>query len=497
MSQPGVLNTLRGFGAANRSSSGALRLWLYGLGMLLPLVAFTWRYPLGPHALSLTDIGKLSGYGRAEFAGFVVGLAALFGLYLLALHESQRLGTREALPIVFTCATLMAAAMALMYPTNAIDIYLYAVRSRLWTSYGANPLSAFPADFPADVWFHFSGGEWAGRGSPYGPLWNLLAAPITWAAGDRILLALLGFKALAIAALLGGGWAIARALAASGTGSPTTGAICYLWNPLVLWEGIGNGHNDVVLVLPVLLALWAWAARRDRLVIPLLVAATLIKYVAAPLVVLAAIALWRRAAGRGKRRALLAWSLSLSLAVATLALFPFYDLAAARASLADQGGVLHTSPQSVAVALLNDHYPAEAVRSWAALLGAGAVYLALCWHAGVVWRRPEHLARACFEVLFVLVLVGLGNARPWYVIWLVGIAALLPWGWPAWRAIAWSSGALAGYGFFIWVEAWWQPGYDAVQTIGVALMLAGTLALTAAEIGLAATQRHRHSSGWL
>src|SRR5262249_35175896 len=146
--------------------------------------------------------------------------------------------------------------------------------------------------YPGDPWMAYITPEWASRVSPYGPLWQLIAAPITALAGDDIVVALVGFKLLMAVCFMAGGWVIARTLAAAGAAGSATGALLYLWNPLVIWEGIGNGHNDVLLALILLLALYAWASRHDRWVIPLLVVAALIKYVSLPLIPLAAIALW-------------------------------------------------------------------------------------------------------------------------------------------------------------------------------------------------------------
>src|SRR5918992_3683482 len=96
----------------------ATRLWLYGLGMLLPAVGFAWRYPLRGNSDQLTDIGKLADYQRAEFAGYVGGLALMFLLYLLALREARRLPPARALPAVFGSGAALAAAMAAMYPVS-------------------------------------------------------------------------------------------------------------------------------------------------------------------------------------------------------------------------------------------------------------------------------------------------------------------------------------------------------------------------------------------
>ena len=462
------------------------RLWLYGLAMLAPAVGFARRYPLRGNAERLTDIGKLAGYGAAEFAGYVGGVAAMFLLYGLALRESRRLPARRALPAVFICGGALAATMAWLYPLTAIDLFIATVRSRLLTTHGADPLAARPADFPDDPLMAFASREWSDNVSPYGPLWNLIAAPVTALAGDDLPLALAGFKLLAVGALLLGGWVITRAVAAEGGDGigGATGPLLYLWNPLVLWEGAANGHNDVVMTVPLLLALLAWQRGRLRLVVPWLVVAALIKYVAVPLIPLAAVALWRRVgatAGWPARGRLAAESAALSGLVAAVAFAPFYDLGAVRASVAAQGGIVLTSPAAVAIGLLNDAIPGVDARRW--VMGAGVAILAggLASLALALWQRPERLPRAAFEALFLFLLVATWNFRAWYLIWPVALAALLPWGWPARRAVAWSAGGLAGYALFIWIWHWWPADFGTIEAIAVPLMTGPALLLTLAE----------------
>jgi len=461
--------------------------------MLVPAVGFARRYPLPGNAAGLTDIGKLAEYGVAEFTGYVGGLAAMFLLYALALREAGRLPAGRALPAVFGIGAGLAAAFALMYPVNAIDLFIYAVRSRLLTSHGVDPNAAMPlAYWEIDPLMRFASREWADEVSPYGPLWNLIAAPITAVAGDGLLVALLGFKALAVAALLLGGWLIARALTRGGEGvggEPAVGALFYLWNPLVLWEGIGNGHNDVVMAVPLLLAFLDWERRRDSRVFPWLVVAGLIKYVAAVLLPLAAVALWRRAAEPAARRRLVGRSAGLSLAAAAAALFPFYDVGAIRSSLAAQAGIFATSPAAIAVGLLRDRMPEAAAERAVSAVGLAVFAAGLAWWAAVVWAEPGRLPRAAFEALFLFLLVAAWNWRPWYLIWLAALAALLPWGWPAWRTIAWGAGGLAGYALFIWGWHWWPVEFQTIQRVAVPLMTGPALALTLVEAGRAVGRR--------
>ena len=470
--------------AASTRGRSAWRLWLYGIGMLLPLTYFAWRYPLYGNSNGLTDLGKLARYGRGEFVWFAGGVLVLFALYVLALRESRRVSAQQAFTAVFGCGAAMAYAMTWMYPVSAIDVYFYALRSRLWTTYGANPISALFKDYPNDAWAHLAHAQWAQVASPYGPMWNLISAPITYLAGDRILLALLGFKLLTLICLIMGAAVIFRTLRARGSTDAVTGAMLYLWNPLVLWETVGNGHNDVVMTLPLLLALLAWVKRRDALVIPLLVIAALIKYVPLLLIPIAAIALWRRAEGWPARLRRLWWSAALSVLVVGISLYPFYDLAAVQSSVAHQGNILRMSPPAMAFSNLSRHYDEAQVKHWIRLIGAGLLLATLVWQAVSLWRRPSRLPRACFEVMYVFLVVATWYFNGWYLVWLVGLAAVLPWGWPAWRMIAWTAGSLAFYGLAIWIEAWWQPTFYALQNTAVVLMFGGTLLLTLAEIAV-------------
>ncbi|MDP9370374.1 MAG: glycosyltransferase 87 family protein, partial [Chloroflexota bacterium] len=258
--------TIDGTDARVPASRGVRRLWLCGAGMIAILASLALRYPLRGNDKELQDIGQMAAYGVPELVWYVLGMGALFALYLLALRESRRLRTWEALPPVFGCGGALAAVMTWMHPVNATDNFIYFVSARLLTVYRANPMTTYPQGFAeTDPLIRFAG-SWQDDLSPYGPLWNLIAVPISLLAGDRPGVAVFGFKVLSALCLLAGGWIIARVLQVARPADAATGPLLYLWNPLVLWEGVGNGHNDTVLMVPVLLALFAWVKRRDALV---------------------------------------------------------------------------------------------------------------------------------------------------------------------------------------------------------------------------------------
>jgi alpha-1,6-mannosyltransferase len=452
-------------------------IWLYGAGLFVPSVLFTRRYPLPGHTGVLHDLGGLSHFGVAEYLGYVAGMTAMFVSYVLALYHCRlRPSSAWRTPVILT-AVASGVAMARMYPVSAIDIFIYAVRSRLWTAYGYNPIAVAPAIVPRDPWLHFAG-EWRTSVSPYGPLWNWIAAPGTRLSGERLWFALAYYKSLAFVCFLAIGFV---ALHLSGQRDHPEAAVVWLWNPLVLWEGVGNGHNDLAMMLPVVLAIWAWEAKRPRLVIPLLVAAFAIKYVAILVIPLAALVLIRQARSAREAIDIATWSAIGSAVIVFASLAPFFDLHAIWSSLRAQDAIMLTSPAAMIADAFRNRPDAAEIPGQVRRVGTVLFVLIAVVQFALTWRTPARLVRAMYEVLFAYLLIAAWTFRPWYVIWLVALAALLPVAMPAARVVAWSAGALAAYALFIWVWHWWGADFSTIQNIAVPLMFGPAAVLTLYE----------------
>jgi hypothetical protein len=362
---------------------------------------------------------------------------------------------RSALwPVLAGCA-FAGIALVFTYPASAIDVFIYAARSRLFTEYGENPLIAHPNDFLAnDPYMRFASQEWGSHGSPYGPLWNLIAAPATLIGGDSITTALFAFKAIAVIFWLGCGALIWRITERLRPGDGIAAAILFLWNPIVLWEGIGNAHNDLVMMFFILAAAWAWVARRDEGIVPLLVIAVLIKYAALVLLPIAALAALRRQPNRDRMLRLIGWWAVWSIGFAFVSLAPFFDIGAVRRSIDDQTSLLLTSPGSLLYdELRTAGHPASIydtiLHGGQAIAAIGICILILL----TLWKPRQHF-RFQHEAMFILLMAGTPALRPWYAIWMVALAGLLPIGWPTVRAIAYGLGAYLTYCFSIWVWNW-------------------------------------------
>ena len=471
---------------------GHARFLLYGLGMLIPAIYFARRYPLRGRSDELVDIGKLAHYQRPEFVWYCLGLGVMFVCYAGAAIECRRLPRAVAAWFVFGVGAALAGCFAWMYPVNAIDVYIYAVRSRLWTEYGENPNAVRPEIYwDSDRYMHFGMMEWAEEVSPYGPLWNMVAAPATLIGGDNIATALFIYKVIAVVALAGTGWVIFRTLAAIRPDHAATGALIWLWNPLVLWEGVANAHNDIVLALPLSLALAAWLRRRYALVVPLLVVAALLKFVTLLLVPFAMVAVWRALPDFRARAQAAVVSSVLSVLAVLIAFWPFYDIDAVVDSAKRQSEFISTSPAAVIARWITPNPVSSGVQDDMKRICTGLFALICIGCLVWVWRRPNRLPRVGFEVMFTFLLIATFYFRAWYLVWPVALVALLPLGWPFARLTIWCAAALGTYGVYIWIWDWWGVEWVEVRAVGVMVTFGPPLVLTVVAIAFAARSSYR------
>lgn len=431
--------------------------FIAALALVIISLSFAYQYQFWPNRLELLDQGKIVNYENVYRLIFVQSI--VIWVWCLSVVLPFCIGeTFTSRRILVSVTTVMLyISFILMYPTNAIDVYIYAARSHLFTTHGENPHAVTPNSFwESDPYVQFASPGWAGEVSPYGPLWNLLAWPITRFDGDSIGVAVIGFKVLSTIAALIIGWLIYDTVRRERPRYALPAMLFWLWNPLVLWEGIGNGHNDVVMMLFVVAALWAYQGRHDSWVIPLLLPAILIKYVAIILLPLAIVALWKRNPSWTRRAEGVFWALAAGVGLIGLSLFPFFDLTAVREGARAQEALMSESLSWLVYETLPrwgvDAVSQDAVQNVTYSVAAIAVLVGCI----VCWRAPKRLPRVVFEVTFVFLLVASTNHRAWYVIWLVPLAAMLipetPWR----RTIVWCITSLLVRAFTIWSWGAWD-----------------------------------------
>ena len=164
--------------------------------------------------------------------------------------------------MILAFGLLFGFTLVWLYPITANDLFRYVLRARIWAVYGASPMLAPPDAFPKDPYLPFAGefGAWV---SGYGPLWELMAqVPVrllgaTEMVGGSVSLKILVLLCyLACAVLLG--WFVKPHVTLGSGNASVTVLVFFAWNPLVLMQVMGNGHNDMVLMLFLVLGIAWW-----------------------------------------------------------------------------------------------------------------------------------------------------------------------------------------------------------------------------------------------
>ncbi len=296
---------------------------------------------------------------------------------------------------------------ALAPPLLSTDLFGYLAAARVGALEGLSPYSASAGALDGDPVAPYL--VWRSRPNPYGPLFTAATYPL---ASLSVAAGLWTIKALTAAASLGTVALVWRAARGLGR-DPVPAALFVGANPLLLVWGVGGGHNDLPMMLLVAGAVALLVARRDALGGATMAAATAIKASAGlllPLLVLGAHRRGRVLAGvvAGGTAALL-----LALAVVGPAVAELPTELARQADLVSVYG-----PAQLAGEALGLGGATAGVR----LTGTLTTAAALVMLSVRVWRGGDPIAAAGWAVIVALATTAW--LMPWYVVWVLPLAAL-------------------------------------------------------------------------
>ncbi len=236
--------------------SGLIYLLIFTLPFLLPRFYNT---------IPPVDYTKLTGYSIRGFWLYAFGILALFGLYIWAIRLCAPARSASAEKVrkrhVFVGGASFTLILIFSYPLTAIDLFIYAIRTRGWALYNLPPLSTPPEALPSsDPWLGLAG-EWVDAASPYGPVWEWLSLTVFYLSSGTFLFHLFALKIVAALAYLGSAWLVYKILKRLQPQWAVAGTVAFAWNPLVLFESIQNAHNDIVMAFFLLAAIWMLGVR--------------------------------------------------------------------------------------------------------------------------------------------------------------------------------------------------------------------------------------------
>ncbi len=330
-------------------------------------------------------------------------LVAMFACYLVALACARTLSPRIAIGAI----VLAHVAFLLAPPLFSADVFGYVDFARLDVLHGLDPYVHHSIDALHDPAFPYVG--WHSISSPYGPLFSLASLPLAWLSVPAALWACKSLAAATSLACVALVWRIAQWRDVA----PVPAIVMVGLNPLLLAYGVGGAHNDFLLLALLLSAILLALDGRSA-------AGGVGGAIAFGVKASAAVALPFLVLGAARRRSALAGVAAGGLAVLALGAIGFgsHAFAVVHQLGQQQQLVARTSvPGELAGVLgLAD---ASGTR---ALLGAAfvVVFAGLVW---ATWRaRIDWIAATGWTTLALL--LSTAWLMPWYVVWLLPLAAV-------------------------------------------------------------------------
>ena len=259
---------------------------------------------------------------------FIIYLLLVGSLILISiiyiLLDKKLSQSPPRLAIILTGLIILSAILILVFPIGASDIFLYLIQARTWALHGLNPYTNNYLQLITDAFYPgLKDNYWAGQTSSYGPLFILITGGLSFIFKNNFLASILGLKIFFASIHLANAGLIGKTLG-------KRFAWLYAFNPLILFEFLINGHNEVLLIFFCLLSFyWLWFKipnlKNSLLAIFFLTLGVLIKFT--PIIILPfwGLALFWRLKDRPSKKLFLILSPLLILSTGFLIYLPFWQ----------------------------------------------------------------------------------------------------------------------------------------------------------------------------
>jgi len=411
-------------------------------------------------------------HGSAPHAvAFFDDLAAKFPLFGLSrlFETNAAVIISYCVPVGIITAAWIALVAILYRREHTLDANLDALLMRWSMAFAVVSVLAFPV-FTQDFWLSMAWGRMAAEGTnpyhnlftdetltglpldhfpmvmSYGPGWAILSGAVMAVTGKSVLAATILFKGVLLATWLAS-LALIRGMTVSKPALDRCLAIAVAgWMPLGVLQTVAEGHNDIFMVW--LALMWLALLGQGRWLAPVaLMGSALGKYVTAPLFLVDVIVAWRLH-GLGWRQLFVRY-----VGPGLLGIVVF--------------GIFYRSPEFFEGTrviseweFLQPRHAVEAIElavgfdlnvlDW--IITATFVLIALS-SVVVLLLTPtlDNATKAALAIMSAISFVGIAHLWPWYLVWTVLLAALVPRWWLARFVIGVS--VLAAFSLsFWWVE---------------------------------------------
>jgi alpha-1,6-mannosyltransferase len=220
--------------------------------------------------------GWLSGIGeRLGFRVFLIAVLAFAAGYGGLCALARNVSKRWAIALLAVLHAIVFVGPILL----STDVFSYIAYARMGVEHGINPYMHGPIAITHDPVYHYVGHDWKLVATAYGPLCTLLSYPFAPLGVEGALWGMKLLAMLASAGTLALVWRCARLRELN----PVTAILFVGANPLYVIYCLGGAHNDLVMLLLMMVAVSLTFAGRDAPAAAVVVVGALVKATVAAL----------------------------------------------------------------------------------------------------------------------------------------------------------------------------------------------------------------------
>lgn len=209
---------------------------------------------------------------------FFILFTAIFLLYFFVLKKHNKI--LKSKKQIFTLIIITSLLFMIIIPYTSTDVYSYIANGWSSAHYKENPYYISTGEIAqkngvSDPMFNKVANCWRFEKVVYGPAWTIICTVLSWISFGNIDIALFVFKLANLAVH------IINCILIYKITKKNLFVVLYGLNPFILFEGLTNVHNDIFIVLFILLALYAVIKKKNLFIaVACIAVATAIKYLA-------------------------------------------------------------------------------------------------------------------------------------------------------------------------------------------------------------------------
>lgn len=354
---------------------------------------------------------------------FVLAFFSLGVLYFLAYQFASHLRGKTAWLLVIGGSVVSGTILLLMYPFDSSDIFDNIIHARMVAEAGLNPFTVPGTALRGDVFFKYMG--WPNSPAAYGPLWEVVAGGAIKIGGESRWGSLMAMKvvpAIFMLAAVGVCGAILHKLDPEKAPART---LLLAWNPLVLYETWGNGHNDMAMIFWVVAAAWAIQRKHFSLGILALIMGGLFKYLPVLLIPAVGLIALNQIPKRGWLKFIVLTG-AAGAALIAVSYAPFWE-GLETLSISRRAGLYSSTLPAAIYHILLPEVGKTAAGTWVSTTALALTLIAALWTAFKVRKQDslEGFISASFTLLMFYLLVTNLWFQQWYAIWVLALVPLL------------------------------------------------------------------------